>query len=381
MLSDEEKKKWKRAYESEEWHTYDPTGNFVELRIHDDVPSMLGTSIAWEAEEMLGADAVFVGIPFEGFIGSGNGNSWASCGPREVDVNSIVARSGAWQSPDYIRKCSPAYALHGSGGFYPEVGPDFRLLDHLTIMDYGNVKIDSPDSEEMARRSIEKIGDIVKAGAVPLVFGGDHSIPFPVVKAISDNSEGKTGLMWFDSHYDIGYGERFPPPHNTISRLNAENAMYRILESSNVDPRNVCIVGIGSGNFNTPAMAKFATEELGITIFTSEDVDRQGIGEIMAKALDVTTRGTERTYVTLDIDSVDGMTFPAQKYLEPLAIPFRDIIKALRIITRETQIAGLDTCCIGPAYDVNTMGGLCANRLYLEVLKGLALKKANSVSG
>jgi len=170
-----------------------------------------------------------------------------------------------------------------------------------------------------------------------LVFGGDHSIPFPVVKAISDNSEGKTGLMWFDSHYDIGYGEKFPPPHNTISRLNAENAMYRILESSNVDPENLCLIGIGSGNFNTPAMAKFATEELGITIFTSEDVNQHGIDEIVARALEVTTRGTARTYVTLDVDALDGVTFPSQKYLEPLAIPFRDMITALKIITRETQ--------------------------------------------
>jgi len=258
-----------------------------------------------------------------------------------------------------------------------EVGPDFRLLDHISVMDYGNVKIDSPNSEIMAKRAIEKVGDIVKAGAVPLIFGGDHSIPFPVVKAISDNSEGKTGIIWFDCHYDVGCGEKTPPPDNTQTRLNAENAMYRILESSNVDPENICLIGIGGGNFNTPAMEKFATQELGITIFTAEDVHRQGMDEIIAKALEVSTRGTKRTYVTVDLDALDCLTFPAQKYLEPMGIPFRDIITALRAISTETQIAGLDTCCMGPAYDVNGVGGLCANRMYIEVLKGLALRKMN----
>jgi len=377
MLSDKIKKKWKKAYESDEWHTYDPSGNFIQMRIHDDVPSMLQAPIVWEAEEMAGTDAVFLGIPYEGAVGSGNGNSWVSCAPKEVQLDTLEARTGAWQAPDYIRKCSGSYALHGSGGFYPEVGPDFRLMDHITVMDYGNVKVDSQDSELMARRAIEKVSDIVKAGAIPLVFGGDHSIPFPVVKAISDNSEGKTGLIWFDSHYDVGYGAKTPPPYNTLSRLTAENAMYRILDSSNVDPENICLIGIGSGNFNTPVMAKFATEELGLTIFTAEDVHQQGMNEIIAKALEITTRGTERTYVTVDLDALDCLTFPAQKYLEPMGISFRDIITALRAITKETQIAGLDTCCMGPAYDVNGLGGLCANRMYIEVLKGLALKKKN----
>ncbi len=198
-----------------------------------------------------------------------------------------------------------------------------------------------------------------------------------MVKAISDNSEGKMGLIWFDSHYDVGCGERLPPPYHSLSRLNAENAMYRILESSNVDPENICLIGIGSGNFNTPAMAKFATEELGITVFTAEDVYQRGIDKIIAKALEVSTRGTEKTYVTMDLDALDCLTFPAQKYLEPLGIPFRDIITALRAITKETQLAGFDTCCMGPAYDVNGVGGMCANRMYIEVLKGLALRKMN----
>ena len=42
---------------------------------------------------------------------------------------------------------------------------------------------------------------------------------------------------------------------------------------------------------------------------------------------------------------------------------------------RETNLAGIDTCCIGSAYDVNGVGGMGACQMYLEILKSLALKK------
>ena len=374
MLSEKMKQKWQEACEAEDWHTLDPTFNFMELRIHDDVPSMMQAPIAWEPEDLTGEDAAFIGIPWEGAVGSGNGNSWSTCGPKEVRTDVLEGRTGAWSSPDYIRKCSKSYAIHGSGLFCPEVSQDFRVMDHIEIMDYANVNVDTPDSEKMARNAIAKVGDIVRAGAVPLVFGGDHSIPYPVVKAISDNTEGKTGVIWFDSHYDIGFGGPVERPYNTLTRLNAENAIYRIVESCDVDLENICIIGISSPNFNSPAMGRLA-KELGVTVFTREDVCQQGIKAVTEQALEIVNRGTERTYVSFDLDALDALTFPAQKYVEPFGISFQDAITALRTIVSNTNTAGMDLCCMGPAYDVNGLGGVNACRMYIEILKGLALKK------
>jgi len=368
MLSEEQKKMWQEASDQLDWHTYDPFSNFMELRIHDDVPSMMQVPIAWEAPDLEGADAVFIGIPWEGGVGSGNGNSWASCGPKEVKLNVLEGRTGAWSAPDYIRKCSTTYNIGGSGLFCPEVSQDFQVMNHINIMDYANVKCESPDSRKMVKKAIKKVGDIVLAGAVPLVFGGDHTIPYPVLRAISDNTEGKTGIIWIDSHYDLGYGG------GDNAHPNAENALYLAMESCDIDPENVCIIGISSPNYNSPPMGHLA-KELGVTVFTRQDVVDQGIGAITRKAMEVATRGTQRTYVTVDLDGLDPLTFPAQKYLELFGISFEEIISLIRTVSMETNIAGMDLCCMGPAYDVNGLGGLGACRMYIEVLKALALKK------
>ena len=98
MLSESMKEKWLEISNSDDFHISDPAFSFIELRIHDDVPSMLQAPIAWEPEDMIGADAVFVGIPWEGGIPTGDGRSFASCGPREFRLGVTEGRTGAWDS-------------------------------------------------------------------------------------------------------------------------------------------------------------------------------------------------------------------------------------------------------------------------------------------
>lgn len=355
---------WLDAEEQLEFHIAgDPMGTWAKPRIYSDVASFMEIPIGYNPEDLKGADAVFVGLPWEG-VQQIDSTTFAETGPRPPDPDAVVARSGAYKAPAYIRRYSVHYALSISGGYYPEVAPDFRLADYLHIMDYRDVEVKMWDVEETTRRAVERIGHIVQAGAVPLVFGGDHSIPYPVVKAISDNSEGKIGVINFDSHYDLGLA----------GRLNAGNAFGKIMENCQAEPENLAIVGIKGGAYNTPAMHQLALD-LGVSVFTIGDVEEMGIKEVVQRAVEAAGRGTDKIYVSLDADSIDPVSFPAQKYAEPFGITARQIREALRFISRETDLCGFDMVCIGPDYDHKGVGALTAVKFYLEVLKGLALRK------
>jgi len=248
-------------------------------------------------------------------------------------------------------------------------------MDHVEMMDYGNVDLEGLwDSVEMVNRSMMKVGDIVKAGAVPLVIGGDHTIPYPVVRSISDHSKGKIGIIWFDSHYDLGYGGEQPRPYNHMSDPNAGNAIYNIVETSNVELENICIIGINGPGYNTSSMCNLA-KKLGVTVFTAEDVRQRGMPEIMDRALEISTRGTAQTYVSLDLDVMDPISFPAQKYMQPFGVSYQQVCYALNTIAKETTLAGMDMVCMGPHYDSSGVGGMYAAQLYFEILKGMALRK------
>jgi arginase family enzyme len=377
MLSDKKEKLWAEEASKEEFHTYESGFGFVTLRLHDDIPTMMQAPMARNPEDIAGADVAFLGIPWEGWAQSEDGHTFASCGPRNRRrvEDPTCGRTGAWDAPDYVRKCSTSYSWYGSGLFCPEISDDFRVMDHIEMVDYGNVDLEGLwDPHEMVNRAMQKVGDIVKAGAVPLVIGGDHTIPNPVVRAISDNTTGKTGIIWFDGHYDVGYGGEQPRPYSHMGDPNAENAIYHIVKNADVALENICIIGINGPVYNTTGMAKLA-KKMGITVFTAEDVRRHGMSEIIAKALEVSARGTERTYISLDLDALDPVTFPAQKYPQPTGISYQETCVALRTIATKTTLAGMDMVCMGPHYDVNGVGGLYATQFYLEVLMGIALRK------
>ncbi|MBW2369398.1 MAG: arginase family protein [Deltaproteobacteria bacterium] len=368
------KEEWKQICMDPEYHSYEKCAPLVRPRIHDDVPSFMEVPIAWKAEHLEGADVVFLGFPWEGVVYE-TASSFVSCSPRQVNPDvDHEGRRGAYDAPNHIRKYSTEYSLGTSGGFYPEIAPDFRLADHLMLMDYRDVEVDYWDVEISTERAIEKVGDIVKAGAVPFVFGGDHSTPYPIVRGISDNSEGKIALILFDGHYDNAYGGEFPHPDKDMGRLNAGNAFYKILDTCQVEPEDWVTIGIKGGGYNTPLMAELA-KKMGNTVFTIGDVEEMGMVEVMKRTLEIVSKRADKVYVSLDFDSIDPLTLPAQKYFEPFGLHARDVKKALSMISQNTNLAGFDSVCMGPAYDLKGLGGRVAARLYVELLKGIAVSK------
>jgi arginase family enzyme len=375
---DERKKKiWKELTSKPEFFNYDADLGMTQLRIDRETPSFLNLPIAWNAKELEGADIAFVGFPWEG-LRHETPSTWSLMGTPDVDPESIMHRGSADQAPAWIRQNSIRYSFHIGGGYFMETGPDFILMNEFKMFEYGDVEIKKWDIEETARRGAEKVGEIVKAGAIPLVFGGDHSTPYPIVKGISDNSDGKMGLICFDAHYDSMYGGDLPYPHHDFSRLNCGNWFYKICDECQVEPENSVFIGVKEGGaYNTPLMHKLA-DELGMTIFTSTDVEQMGMETVINKAIEVVTRGTDKIYVSLDADSLDPVEIPAQKAIDPFGLSTRDVLLALKIISRDTNLAGFDLVCMAPAYDIKGISALTCCKFYIEILKGLALRKIAS---
>jgi agmatinase len=194
-----------------------------------------------------------------------------------------------------------------------------------------------------------------------LVSGGDHAITLPVVRAVSAAMSGKLGIIHFDSHYDLC----MDPPHFAGSQW------AQILDLSNVTVANFCQIGM-RGLRQAPFEVEVA-KSLGHPIFSIADIDRDGIHGVTDAALKHACDGTEGIYVSLDIDVLDPVYCPAQKYPEPAGLTSKQIIAALRRIGQQAKIKGFDLCCLGPQYDnrVGT-GSHLAARLFVEVMAAIA---------
>ena len=173
-----------------------------------DVPTFMEAPAAASAHELAGADVAVLGIPYEG-VKLLDPVTYAPPLAAPAPEGSIYYRTGADQGPAAIRRHSVFYSLRHGRGLMPEVGRDLVILDHLRMVDYGDVAVDPGDVEATFLRAHEKLADILAAGAVPIVLGGDHSIPIPVLQVLAGKLTGKLGVVTFDSHFDLSFEPKY----------------------------------------------------------------------------------------------------------------------------------------------------------------------------
>jgi arginase family enzyme len=313
----------------------------VDRRMRDvlygDVPTFMELPYAPGPAELQGADVAFLGMGYEG-----------------VKI----------EAPEAVRRYSIHYSIHHAYGLFVEYAPDFYIFEHLRAVDAGDVTIVPGDPQTSFERCQARVDEIVAAGAVPLVCGGDHAITLPVVRAVAGRMSGRLGLIHFDTHYDLAWD---PPFY-------AGAQWAPILTLPNVKVGNFCQVGI-RGLRQVPFEIEVA-KALGHPVFTIADVDRDGIEAVVDAALEHACDGTDGIYVSLDVDVIDPVYCPAQKYPEPAGLTSKQMVAALRRIGQAANVVGFDLCCLGPQYDdrVGT-GSHLAARLFVEVMAAMAWRR------
>ena len=128
-----------------------------------------------------GADVVIVGAPFDG------GTSY---------------RSGARFGPKALRET--CYLPHD--GSRPSLALGVDGLQDLRVVDMGDVEMYSGDAVRSCAALEAVIEKVARAGAVPLVLGGDHTITWPDATGVARGLDawGRIALIHFDAHADTG---------------------------------------------------------------------------------------------------------------------------------------------------------------------------------
>ena len=341
----------------------------MEPIIRDDIPSFMELPIARTADELKGNDIAVIGIPYEGLKIVNPRTYWPmEAGNPDEEEPQIFARTGAYLCPEFVRKNSIHYNMTQGYGFLPEAGQGYCLMKHLNAIDYCDTPIDKKKSVEGIMDDIRsKIKDIYRAGAVPMVIGGDHTIPAPVFEALAETTEGNFGVIDFDSHFDMSYTPKYW----------AGSQWASCFETGKLKPEN--FVQIGIRGIRQSYFWKYVQEELGYKYFTIRDIEEQGIRKVVEQAIQIAANGTKGIYISLDYDCLDVALAPGQKYPDVAGITTREMLTALRMISETKPIYGFDVCCMSPRYDVQGIGAQMVGRAIMEVMMGIAKYKADNV--
>ena len=278
--------------------------------------------------DLAGVDVALLGVPFD------SGTSYrpgARLGPREIRAQSSLIRPYS-----HFQRVAP--------------------FDRLSVVDAGDVDA-SPVSLELAHAAIEaRVTDVVSAGALPLVVGGDHSVSLPVLRAVA-RRHGPVGLVHFDSHIDT-WDEDFG------SKLFHGSSFYYAVTEGLVDPRRFIQVGIREPMYGSDDFA--FQRERGITVLDIDEVLRDGVDAVSARIRSVVGQGA--VYVTFDIDVVDPAFAPGTGTPEVGGLTSHQAQQLVRGLAG-LSIVGADVVEVAPPFDgPGQITALLAANLLFELL-------------
>ena len=313
----------------ERWRRYGEKPDYAGLLTFGTLP------YTEDPAELEGVDVAIVGAPTDDLVSDRPG---ARFGPRAIRAAS----------------CPPGRHLEAK----------VDAMAELKLVDYGDSPVVPADAVRTHEAIERTVGEVVAAGAIPIVLGGDHSIAEPDIRACATR-HGPLGLVHFDTHTDTGtevFGVEVS--HGT--------PMYRLVEQGQVDPRRYVQIGLRG---YWPGPKEFAwQEEHGVTSFFMHDVRELGIKAVVERSLEVVGAGP--AYVTVDVDVLDPAFAPGTGTPEPGGMTSGDLLWACRTIAERLGLVGAEVVEVIPtAVGSADITALVADRIVRELLTGIALRR------
>jgi arginase family enzyme len=198
-------------------------------------------------------------------------------------------------------------------GYYAG-GPDMNTMINptkaLTVVDYGDIAIDNMSTERSVHHVRERVAEIAATGAVPFIVGGDHSLEYPDIAGLADvHGKGSFGVVHFDSHFDAGKDY----PHY----ITHGQPVYRAIKEGHVKAENFIQVGLRG-----PWPGAWGFEWMrnnGMRYHTMAEVEKKGWPTVMAAALREAREGTDKLFISFDVDVLDPPSYPALARPYPVA--------------------------------------------------------------
>jgi agmatinase len=311
---------------------YEPADSFVTPRFSG-VRTFMRLP---NTQDLKNSDVAIVGAPFD---------------------TGATFRAGARFGPEGIRSVS-----HLLRRYNPSL--DVVIFDHLSVIDYGDVPV-VPGYIEASYESIrEGLEPIHRAGVVPIVLGGDHSIALPELRAAAA-VHGPLALVQFDSHpdtWDAYFGQKHT--HGTPFR--------RAVEEGLLDPSRSIQVGMrGSiydqGDWND-------ARAMGFDLVPTDAVRKLGIEETISRIRERV--GDAKVYASFDVDFVDPAFAPGTGTPEIGGFTSREAQEFVRGLAG-LDLVGCDVVEVYPAYDPAQITALLAANIAHEFIGLIALNRKN----
>ncbi|GJH07937.1 agmatinase [Caballeronia novacaledonica] len=280
-----------------------------------------------QANSTEGLDACFVGVPLD--IGTSN-RSGARFGPRQIRSESVLLRPY-----NMATRAAP--------------------FDSLQVADIGDVATNPYDLKDSIRLIESAYDAIVANGCRPITLGGDHTIAWPILRALH-KKYGKVAVVHVDAHADVNdtmFGEKIA--HGTPFRRAVEDGLLQCEKVTQIGLRGT---GYHADDFDW-------CREQGFTVVQAEACWNRSLAPLMEE---VRARvGDAPVYLSFDIDGLDPAFAPGTGTPEVGGLTVQQGLEIVRGM-KGLNVVGADLVEISPPYDQAGTTALVGANLAFEML-------------
>lgn len=301
-------------------------------------PAIMGAS---HAATPAGAQAAFFGAP--------HGTPYKTIDNRiHADAAKAFRKALAWDAE---------WIDHWDFDFGSRVLPD----EGFAAVDLGDLPTRPKDGKGNRRKIEAQTKAILEAGAVPIMFGGDDSVPIPFLAGFAGGPP--ITVVQIDAHIDWRE-EREGEPMGFSSTMRRASEMSHVWRIVQVGAR-----GIGSARQGEVEAAM----QWGARLVPGNTFHRDGTASVLQHIEPEST-----CVICLDLDVLDSAVMPAVAYPSPGGLGFLQLTHLIGDIAAKARIGGLAMVEFVPRKDRDGTAAMTAGRIAMHVLHHVARQAAKA---
>ena len=272
-------------------------------------------------------------------------------------------------------------AIHVAG-----LVPELEALRYeiLRVSTYGTESFESaavadptarflPHIQQVCARLADEVERNCAEGALPLVLGGDHSQAIGTISGLARfyrKQNKRIGVVWVDAHTDINTPESSPTgnihgmPLAVLLGHGPKSLTAIAGDQPALDPRDVVVIGARDVDDGERRMVR----ELGLRVYTMQELDERGTSVCVREAFDRVQTGTAGVHLSFDLDGVDPSGAPGVGTPVPGGLSVRESHLICETAARTGRLLGMEMVELNPTLDQANLTGRLAVWLIASAL-------------
>ncbi|MFZ5673502.1 MAG: arginase family protein [Pseudomonadota bacterium] len=261
-------------------------------------------------------------------------------------------------APKALRQAVASLAANLHHHDFDNGGPIFPQ-DGLKAADCGDLPFDENDAAGNRTLIRNAVSRILARGAVPILLGGDDSIPIPMLEAFA--GERKYTILQIDAHIDwrdLHMGET----------MGLSSTMRRASEMAHIER----IIQVGARGIGSARPQDYQDAlAWGVKFVTGHELHRAGVGAV----LDLVPQGSD-VIICIDADALDPAIIPGVIGRAPGGLSYYQCVDIIQGVAQKARIGAMDFVEYMPERDVDGLGALTLGRLIITALGAIARQAA-----